>query len=64
MVRVLEGGEITHRVETELPCFACALGGPEGQHLFLLCNEFEGVDQLKAVLARRSARIYVTEVEF
>ena len=64
VVRVLEGGAITHRVETELPCFACALGGPEGRHLFLLCNEFEGVDQLEAVLARRSARIYVTEVDY
>lgn len=63
VVRVLESGEITHRVETELPCFACAVGGPEGRHLFLLCNEFEGVDRLGAVLARRSARIYVTEFE-
>lgn len=63
VVRVLDGGEITHRVETELPCFSCALGGPDGRHLFLLCNEFEGVDQLGAVLARRSARIYVTEFE-
>ena len=62
VVRVLEGGEVTHRVETALPCFACGLGGPEGRHLFLLCNEFEGVDQLQAVLSRRSARIYVTEV--
>jgi sugar lactone lactonase YvrE len=62
VVRVLDGGEITHRVETDLPCFACALGGPEGRHLFLLCNEFEGVDRLNAVLARRSARIYVTEL--
>jgi sugar lactone lactonase YvrE len=62
VVRVLDGGEITHRVETELPCFACALGGPEGRHLFLLCNEFEGIDQLNSVLARRSARIYVVEV--
>jgi sugar lactone lactonase YvrE len=60
-VRVLDGGEITHRVETELPCFACTLGGPDGRHLFLLCNEFEGVDQLKAVQARRSARVLVTE---
>jgi hypothetical protein len=41
---------------------ARALGGPEGRHLFLLCNEFEGVDQLTAVQARRSARIYVTEL--
>ena len=61
-VRLLEGGEITHRVETELPCFSCALGGPEGRHLFLLCNEFEGIDQPEAVLARRSAKIYVVEV--
>lgn len=62
VVRVLDGGEITHRVETELPCFSCTLGGPEGRHLFLLCNEFEGVEQLESVLARRSAKIYVTEV--
>jgi sugar lactone lactonase YvrE len=61
-VRVLDGGEITHRVETDLPCFACALGGPQGRHLFLLCNEFEGIDQLKAVQDRRSAKILVTEV--
>jgi sugar lactone lactonase YvrE len=62
VVRVLDGGEITHRVETDVPCFSCALGGPEGRHLFLLCNEFEGVDHLTAVQARRSARVYVTEL--
>ncbi|PPK66082.1 SMP-30/gluconolactonase/LRE family protein [Actinokineospora auranticolor] len=56
------GGDITHHVETDLPCSSCALGGPEGRHLFLLCNEFDSVDQLQAVLARRSARVYVTEV--
>ena len=60
-VRVLEGGEITHRIETPLPCFSCVLGGPDGRQLFLLCNEFEGVDQLQAVQARRSARVLVTE---
>ena len=60
-VRVLDGGKITHRVETELPCFATTLGGPDGRHLFLLCNEFEGVDQMQAVQARRSATIFVTE---
>lgn len=62
VVRVLDGGDITHRVETDLPCFSCALGGPEGRHLFLLCNEFDGIDQLESVLTRRSARIYVTEI--
>jgi sugar lactone lactonase YvrE len=59
--RVLDGGKITHRVETELPCFAATLGGPDGRHLFLLCNEFEGIDQMQAVQARRSATIFVTE---
>jgi sugar lactone lactonase YvrE len=60
-VRVLDGGEITHRVETELPCFSCTLGGPDGRDLFLLCNEFEGVESMGALQARRSARIFVTE---
>jgi hypothetical protein len=41
--------------------FRVHLGGPGGRHLFLLCNEFEGVDQLTAVQARRTARILVTE---
>lgn len=58
-VRVLEGGEVTHRVETELTCFSCTLGGADGRSLFLLCNEFEGVDKLVSVLARKSARIEV-----
>ena len=61
-VRVLDGGEVTHRIDTELPCFSCVLGGPEGRHLFLLCNEFEGIDKLAEVQARRSSRILVTEV--
>lgn len=61
VVRVLEGGEITHRVETELPCFACAVGGEGGNELLLLCNEFAGVDQLVEVQARRSAQVLVTQ---
>ena len=35
-IRVLEGGEITHRVETEQGCFACMLGGEDGLTLFLV----------------------------
>ncbi|HSK58570.1 MAG TPA: SMP-30/gluconolactonase/LRE family protein, partial [Actinomycetospora sp.] len=60
-VRLLDGGEITHGVETDLPCFSCVLGGREGRDLFLLCNEFEGVHRLTAVQQRRSARILVTD---
>jgi sugar lactone lactonase YvrE len=37
VVRVLEGGEVTHRVPTPMPTYACALGGDDGRTLFVLC---------------------------
>lgn len=37
VVRVVEGGAITDRVETSQPAFACILGGPDRQHL-LACT--------------------------
>lgn len=58
-VRVLEGGKITHRIDTELPCPSCALGGADRRQLVLLCNEFEGVDQMVAVQGHRSAKVLV-----
>ncbi len=33
---VAEGGEVLDVVDTEQPCFACMLGGPDGRHLFLI----------------------------
>lgn len=38
VVRVLQGGEVTHRVPTPMPTFACMLGGTDGQTLFALCS--------------------------
>ncbi len=37
VVRVVEGGEVTHRVPTPMPTYACALGGEDGTTLFILC---------------------------
>jgi hypothetical protein len=37
--------QITHRVETDLPYLACVLGGRAARHLFLPCNNFDGIDQ-------------------
>ncbi len=34
LLRVLEGGEITHEVEPGTPVFACAVGGADGHTLF------------------------------
>jgi len=36
VVRVLEGGEITHRIPTPAHVYACMLGGPNGRTLFAL----------------------------
>ena len=36
VVRVIEGGEITHRLPTEDHTYACMLGGTEGNQLFAL----------------------------
>ena len=39
VVRVLEGGEITHRVDPGQSAYACALGGDDGCTLFVMCAE-------------------------
>lgn len=38
-IRVREGGEVLDVVDTDQPCFACMLGGPDGRHLFMLTAE-------------------------
>jgi len=50
VIRVEEGGTVTHRVTTSTRSFACALGGPEGRHL-LACT----ADTSDAVEAAASA---------
>jgi sugar lactone lactonase YvrE len=57
--RILEGGEITHKVETETEAFACMLGGPERKHLFL-CTA--GSSSPEACVANRDGRIEVVTV--
>lgn len=37
VVRVEEGGNVTHRVPTPQPTFACMLGGDDGRTLYALC---------------------------
>lgn len=44
--RVAEGGEVLAVVPTERPCFACMLGGPAGDTLFLVTAVFESIEQV------------------
>ncbi len=61
-VRVAEGGEILDRIQLDRPCFATMLGGPQRRTLFMMANQFLGVDRFDEMLARRSGQVLVAEV--
>lgn len=61
-VRVAEGGEILERIQLDRSCFATMLGGPDGCTLFIMANQFLGVDKFDEMLARRSGQVLAAEV--
>jgi sugar lactone lactonase YvrE len=60
VLRVCEGGAVTHRVPVDTQAFACMLGGPERRHLFV-CTALDS-DPARC-RDTRSGRIEVVEVE-
>jgi sugar lactone lactonase YvrE len=42
--RVRDGGEVLERVQLDMPCFACMLGGDDGKTLFMLVADWRIVD--------------------
>jgi len=58
-VRVGRGGNVLQVVETDQPCFACMLGGPDGRNLFMLTALESHHD---AASTHREGHILVTEV--
>jgi sugar lactone lactonase YvrE len=59
VLRVEEGGIVTHRVTTSQPAFACALGGPDRRHL-LVCTA-AGSDAEEAA-AQPAGKLELAEV--
>jgi sugar lactone lactonase YvrE len=45
VVRITEGGAVTDQVPTPLNAYACALGGPDGTTLFVVCAPDAGPGQ-------------------
>jgi sugar lactone lactonase YvrE len=43
-VRVREGGEVLQTIELDRGCFACMLGGIEGTTLFMVAQEWNGME--------------------
>ena len=60
-MRVAAGGTILQRVELDRPAFSVALGGPNGTTLFMVANEWNGVEQIGR--GPRTGVVYTTEVE-
>jgi len=61
VVRVIEGGEITHQLVTSQPAYACALGGPE-QNQLIACTAPSATAAERA--ASREGKLEVVEVDF
>jgi sugar lactone lactonase YvrE len=59
VVRVEEGGLITHRVTTSQTAFACAVGGPDGRHLLVCTAESSTAE---AAGAAPSGRLEIAEL--
>jgi sugar lactone lactonase YvrE len=60
VLRVLEGGEVTHQIGVSTRAFACMLGGKDRRTLFVLTAESSNPTE---TLASRSGRIEIVEVD-
>ncbi len=55
--RVREGGEVLERIELDEFCFACMLGGADGQTLFMLVAAWRGLDRMAELFSDRTGRV-------
>jgi sugar lactone lactonase YvrE len=60
VVRVREGGEITHRIRVDTHAYAVMLGGPERKHLFICAS---GSHDPAEIHRKPSASLQVVEVD-
>jgi sugar lactone lactonase YvrE len=61
-VRVREGGEVLQTVALDRGGFACMLGGANHQTLFIVANEWRGMDKIPEVVAARTGQVLTIEV--
>jgi len=59
VLRVREGGEVTHRIDLNGHAYAVMLGGPDGRHLFICTSASHDPAE---IASKPSARILVTPV--
>ena len=60
VLRLREGGEVTHRIKVQTRAYACMLGGPDRRTLFILTAESSQPDEVQA---KTSGRIEIVPVD-
>lgn len=60
-VRVREGGEVLQTVNLDRGCFACMLGGADRKTLFLIANEWRGMEHVSEVAQARTGQVLTIE---
>jgi sugar lactone lactonase YvrE len=58
-MRVGEGGEVLRRIELDRFCFACMLGGPDGQTLFMMAANWNGPENVGK--GPRTGQVLITD---
>ncbi len=59
--RVREGGEILERIELNDFCFACMLGGADGQTLFMLVAAWRVLDRMPELFSSSTGKILTAQ---
>ncbi|MGC2212878.1 MAG: SMP-30/gluconolactonase/LRE family protein [Silvibacterium sp.] len=60
-VRVREGGEVLQTVHLDRGCFSCTLGGADKMTLFVVANEWRGMENVAAVASERTGQVLTVE---
>lgn len=63
LLRVKDGGEVTHAVKTTAQAYACVLGGVTGTTLFIATTENPQFDDLDQLRSTKNGSIEVVEVD-
>ena len=60
--RVLEGGDVSDRIELDRPPYACMLGGDDGRTLFIVAQRWFGPDRMDELIEARTGQILAARV--
>src|SRR5262249_11450479 len=55
--RVREGGEVLQTINLDRGCFACMLGGADNRTLFMIANEWRGMEAIPEVARARTGQV-------